>query len=452
MMKKKHRVGHAKTNYPTATPRRFTDMFLKHSGYMSDKWSQFLPIYDFELGPMVARGRPLRLLEIGVQNGGSLEVWHEYMPKGSRIYGIDVDDRCRRLAFPPGIKVLIGDAGSPACLNALLGDEVFDIIIDDGSHEADDVTSAFEMLLPRLTPGGKYFMEDLHTSYWGSHGGGFRRQGTAIEYLKRLIDALHADYFGADVEESEQQWLSDLNCQIARASFYDSIAVIVKYNRRKTSPFNRVLCGKEMAVTGPEYLLDVIADEPTRFTLSGGARDTVVAAAMRELSEKRRERSWQRAEIEQRAASEAALRAEIEQRTASEGALRAEIEQRAATEATLRSEIDLGTEIMGSLGIALDEAQRKIESLTATAEAQEIEIAATRDALSRAERRLQARAAAAEALESECQTLRNRFVESEHRHRELQDELASLHSQLAAAREVGAAAIAALKAEPAAPW
>ena len=71
--------------------------------------------------------------------------------------------------------------------------------------------------------------------------------------------------------------------------------------------------------------------------------------------------------------------------------------------------------------------------------------------MSKAERLLQTRDAAAEALESECQTFRNRLVESEHRHHELQDELASLHSQLAAAREVGAAAIAALKAEPAAP-
>ena len=56
-----------------------------------------------------------------------------------------------------------------------------------------------------------------------------------------------------------------------------------------------------------------------------------------------------RAEIEQRAATEAALRAEIEQRAATEAALRAEIEQRAATEAALRAETEPAGRDRGSV-------------------------------------------------------------------------------------------------------
>ena len=81
---------------------------------------------------------------------------------------MDIDERCRRLDFPPQVKVLVGDAGDPETLDDLLGDEVFDIIIDDGSHQSRDVIAAAKALLPRLVAGGKYFMEDLHARYWYS--------------------------------------------------------------------------------------------------------------------------------------------------------------------------------------------------------------------------------------------------------------------------------------------
>jgi hypothetical protein len=496
-------------------PRKFGEIFGNHSRYLSDKWAQFLPVYDSELGPMVARGQPLRLLEIGVQNGGSLQVWHEYLPKGSLIYGIDIDERCRRLVFPPEIKVLIGDAGSPAFLNALLGDEIFDIIIDDGSHQADDVTSAFEALLPRLAPAGKYFIEDLHASYWASHGGGLRRHGTAIEHLKKLVDALHADHFEGDVKEDERQWARNLNSAIERVSFHDSIAVIVKYSQRKTSRFNRVLSGSEMPVTGPGYLLDWIASDSGAYALLNGAKDTVVAAAARELSEMRRERSHKRMELEQRAATEAALRADIEQRAATEAALqadikqraaaeatlradieqraaaeatlradieqraaaeatlRADIEQRAATEVTLRAEIEQraatevtlqaqlanGVDAEAALRFALGEAELKLETLAATMEAGEAELANIRDALNISERRSQEHLAATEASEAEHDRLRAELAKAEQRYSEREDacvalrgEIASLHNQLAAARDIGRAALLSLKAEaPVAP-
>jgi hypothetical protein len=179
-------AGRGQTSTVLERRPKFSEVFLNHTGYSSDKWSQFLPIYDAELQPMVARGRPLRLLEIGVQNGGSLQIWHEYLPEGSRIYGIDHDERCRRLAFPPETRVLIGNAGNPVTLSKLLDGEIFDIIIDDGSHQPSDITSAFEALLPSLAPGGKYFIEDLHGSYWPSHGGSSKeRDGCRVSQRHR---------------------------------------------------------------------------------------------------------------------------------------------------------------------------------------------------------------------------------------------------------------------------
>src|SRR5205085_4611792 len=232
----------------TSRLRTITEIFAHHSRYSSDKWAQFLPIYDAELQHMIARGQPLHLVEIGVQNGGSLQVWREYLPEDSRIYGIDIDERCRRLAFSPEIKIIVGDAGNFTTLSELVGDQMFDIIIDDGSHRPGDIISAFSVLMPRLAPGGKYFIEDLHTSYWLSYQGGFRRSGTAIEYLKDVVDALHADYFQQNdiIEQSEREFLGRLNGEIGRVTFYDSIAVIEKYLQRKTTPFRRVLSGADM--------------------------------------------------------------------------------------------------------------------------------------------------------------------------------------------------------------
>ncbi|HEX9872458.1 MAG TPA: hypothetical protein VGC99_28455, partial [Candidatus Tectomicrobia bacterium] len=55
----------------TSTPKKHTleQLYAEHSGKVSDKWSSYLTEY----GRIFAdyRHKPIRLLEIGVQNGGS---------------------------------------------------------------------------------------------------------------------------------------------------------------------------------------------------------------------------------------------------------------------------------------------------------------------------------------------------------------------------------------------
>jgi hypothetical protein len=65
------------------------------------------------------------------------------------------------------------------------------VIIDDASHRSDDIIAAFRSTFPRVTPSGLYIIEDLHAAYRHPLGGGFRAPGSAIEWLKGLIDALH---------------------------------------------------------------------------------------------------------------------------------------------------------------------------------------------------------------------------------------------------------------------
>lgn len=48
-------------------------LYQEHHGKVSDKWSLYLAEYDRLLSPY--RERAVNLLEIGIQNGGSLEIW-----------------------------------------------------------------------------------------------------------------------------------------------------------------------------------------------------------------------------------------------------------------------------------------------------------------------------------------------------------------------------------------
>lgn len=106
-------------------------------------------------------GRPIRrVLEIGVYNGASLRMWQDYWPE-AEIFGLDIESRF--LFEEDRIHTRLCDAGNAGEL-ARTATELggaFDLIIDDGSHYADDQILAVETLLPFLTPSGIYVIEDV---------------------------------------------------------------------------------------------------------------------------------------------------------------------------------------------------------------------------------------------------------------------------------------------------
>lgn len=175
---------------PETNLATFGQVFAAHRGYLSDKWEHYLAIYEAELGALVRRGGSVNLLEIGVQNGGSLEIWKRYLPPGSLVVGIDKDERCCRLTFPDGISFVHADATLPEVAE-ILKDTEFDIVIDDGSHVSAQVMVSFQFLFDRVRLGGKYLIEDMAMSYDPAYGGGFRRPGTSVEWAKGFVDGLN---------------------------------------------------------------------------------------------------------------------------------------------------------------------------------------------------------------------------------------------------------------------
>jgi cephalosporin hydroxylase len=451
----------------------FGQLFRTHTGYLSDKWMQYLTVYERELRSMIARHEPLRLLEIGVQNGGSLQIWHKYLPKGSQITGIDIDPRCAKLSFPRGVRVFTGDAGDANILKNLLADENFDIIVDDGSHRQQDVINSFKSLIPRLSAGGKYFIEDMHTSYWAELGGGFRSKTTSVEFVKDLVDGLNLDHTNSQICEEHRRLLADVNQEVCQISFYDSIAIIEKYLKPKISRFARVVTGDQTHVTGASVIADEVVRNPDGFELLGSSSKAIMGAALLSaqqavaehsaaLQAARSELAQSRAELEAREAEcgeavrqaealDAMLRVRDSELVAAqaEAAARAaalqqagqQISERDAASAMLQNEL-------AERVAALQQAGQQITERDAASAMLQTELAAVRTALAQAEDQVNQREAAIDGLRRSVASLEHEAEKRAAATAVMQAELASVSDALAAARQVGRSLLAALRTGP----
>jgi len=92
-----------------------------------------------------------RLLEIGVQSGASLAVWHQLLPD-TEVVGIDINP----VAPIAGVEIRQRDGR----LAPDDPDETFDVIIDDASHLATETDATLDVWADRLTPDGLYVVED----------------------------------------------------------------------------------------------------------------------------------------------------------------------------------------------------------------------------------------------------------------------------------------------------
>jgi hypothetical protein len=139
---------------------------LNLDSYNTDKIThRYLDAYDPILAPWV--DKDIKLLEIGIHRGGSLQLWRDYFRLGV-IVGIDI-----KLPehFAPGerIQVYKGSQADEEFLSDVANKtarEGFDIIIDDASHIGALTKITFWHLFDNhLKPGGLYAIEDWGTGY-----------------------------------------------------------------------------------------------------------------------------------------------------------------------------------------------------------------------------------------------------------------------------------------------
>lgn len=195
--------------------------FRQNTGRAIHKCAHYFDIYERHFSQY--RNKDVVLLEIGLGEGGSLQLWKDYFGPGVRMYGIDNFPECKQFE-EEGVHVFIGSQSDRKFLRETL-DKLppIDILIDDGGHTMSQQIVSFEELFGKVKRDGIYLCEDLHTSYWLKYGGGYKRRGTFIEYSKNLIDRINAQY-------SEQHTLKEdlYTHTIAGLHYYNGMLVIEK--------------------------------------------------------------------------------------------------------------------------------------------------------------------------------------------------------------------------------
>ena len=205
--------------------------FSENTGRLIHKWQHYFEIYDRHFARF--RGTNVHVVEFGVSQGGSLQMWRNYFGPESRIYGVDINPDCKKLE-EQHVQIFIGDQGDRQFLKTLASEiPKIDILIDDGGHTMNQQIATFEELFPFVDKDGVYLCEDLHTSYWSGWGGGFKKKGTFIEHSKTFIDALNACH-----SKTDKLKVNDFTKSAHSLHYYDSVLVIEK--RQINRPFDVV--------------------------------------------------------------------------------------------------------------------------------------------------------------------------------------------------------------------
>jgi len=202
--------------------------FRENNDRLIHKWVHYFDIYDRHFSRF--KDREITILEIGVSQGGSLQMWKDYFGPKAKIFGIDINPACKSLE-EENIKIFIGSQSDRKFLREVKKQiPPIDILIDDGGHGMIQQIVSYEELFDYVKENGVYLCEDLHTSYWIRFGGGYKRKGTFIEYSKNFIDHINAYH-------SEQKGLAvtKFTDSVDSLHFYDSILVIEKKKKLKLS-------------------------------------------------------------------------------------------------------------------------------------------------------------------------------------------------------------------------
>jgi hypothetical protein len=211
--------------------------FNDNSGRLIDKWRHYFEIYDRHFSRF--RGTEVNVVEFGVSQGGSLQMWKSYFGDRAKLFGIDINPNCRQFE-EPAVQIHIGDQEDRGFLRHLANTlPRIDILIDDGGHTMSQQINTFEELFPRIDNNGIYLVEDLHTSYWRDWGGGYGQRGTFIEYSKHFIDQLNAWHS----HESRRLKISDFTKCAHSLHYYNSVLVIEK---RQMKPPQRERTGQAL--------------------------------------------------------------------------------------------------------------------------------------------------------------------------------------------------------------
>jgi hypothetical protein len=201
-------------------PSDLSKLFYSHSGRVIHKWVHYLPLYDLYFKRF--KDSHFKMLEIGVSEGGSLELWRRYFGEQAAIYGVDINPECASRVDPPN-QIRIGSQDDPEFLASVVAEMGgVDLILDDGSHLGSHIITSFRTLFPLLSDGGLYAIEDMHDDFAEWPG---TRYNQSLSFVKKLIDDMHTHFHGLPPRETSD---------IGGIHVFDSIVFIEKKAGHRT--------------------------------------------------------------------------------------------------------------------------------------------------------------------------------------------------------------------------
>lgn len=128
-----------------------------------DTWHSYLGVYETLFESI--RDSATRIMEIGVCEGGSIDMWSKYFTN-AEIYGADIDlTRIHYKFTDPRIKLYNKNAYDQAFVDSL-EEQSFDAIIDDGPHTLESMIQFVKLYPKLLKPDGLLIIEDVQSADW----------------------------------------------------------------------------------------------------------------------------------------------------------------------------------------------------------------------------------------------------------------------------------------------
>lgn len=194
--------------------------WLNHQGLLSVHSEAALHAID-----RVWKGQPIRLLLVGVGNGGQVEVWRRLLSAPSTVTAVDFDPRWKT----HDLGVLTGDVCDVQWVRDTLRGAWFDVIIDStGVHSPN--------LWPYLVPGGYFVYE-----------------GYSLDFATNLLTSVYSD---TDAQLPGEEVMS--------VTVLSPVLMVEKRNPRVV-PYLDVIVGAECPMVAESFYADLGAKRVTPY-------------------------------------------------------------------------------------------------------------------------------------------------------------------------------------------
>ncbi len=212
--------------------------FLMGKHNRSFKWLHYFEVYNNHFKRYI--GKDVTIMEIGVNRGGSLQIWKHIFGNKAKIYGVDISEDCKQFEDEQ-IEIFIGDQADRDFWRTIKQEvPKLDVLIDDGGHYMEQQIITFEEMYSHVKEDGVYLCEDTATSYNPQkYGSGVKQPNTFIEYSKNFIDYLHAW-----ISQEDDFAVNEYTETMHSLHYYFGVLAIEK--RKMFPPFDMEICNNDV--------------------------------------------------------------------------------------------------------------------------------------------------------------------------------------------------------------